>query len=195
MNDLNKYAFLGKVALAYRLSLFNLCRLMGLEPTEENQVLVYNSIIEAYVKDLDLVREYKYLFNYETLNEKDNASYLSMTKAALFIKKYNNAQKENDEATLKALIKSLNKTDSDFNALLKKEKSRPFSEEEMIIISKYRLKHALSKTTISSLMEIKRDRISFGESKIKNSIIKDKLNILQEYNLDMYSDVRKKIGK
>ena len=195
MNNLSKYGFLGKLALEYRLSLTNLCRLIGLEETDENKMLIYNSIIETCNRDMDLIREYKYLFNYETLNEKDNASYLAMTKATLFLKKYNKAKQEKNEVAIKDLITALNKTDNDFKALLKRDMQKLFIEDEMVIISKYRLKHALSKSSIGTIMGIKRDRITLGESKIQNSIIKDKLDILQEYNFDVYSDIRKKRRK
>ena len=62
MNSNNMYNFIAKMALEFRLSLHNVCRLLGKEPTDANKMEIYHKIIELNW-ELDAKNAYSYLFN------------------------------------------------------------------------------------------------------------------------------------
>ena len=57
------------MALEFRLSLDNLCKLLGKEVTEQNKMDIYKAISLIFDNDPDYIEKFKYLFFYETFNE------------------------------------------------------------------------------------------------------------------------------
>ena len=181
MENLSMYKFIAKIALEYRLSLENICKLMKKEPTETNKNMVYELIINSCAQKSKIVHSYKYLLNYETINEKEEVSSKAFKAAQLFIMQYNDARKRNDDAMINFVMRKLTKTDRDFQAIMKKDLSEPLTEEDATIIAKYRVKYCISKETMASILNIGEGKIRLGESKIQDEILKAKANLVSEY--------------
>lgn len=179
MENLSMYKFMGKIALEYRLSLESVCRLMKIEPTDENKGLVYETILKAS-KDNSYFC-FQYLFGYETLNEKKEVSSVAYRKALIFLTRYVNAKRRNDKEAVSTVLKELTKTDSDFRSLLGRKFGEPLTEEEVTIISKYRIKYCVARNLVSDILDIGRRKISIAEKKINDDIMKAKLQMLSEY--------------
>lgn len=184
------YNFIAKMALEFRLSLDNICRLLGKEPTDENKMDIYNKIIELNW-ELDAKNAYSYLFNYETINEDPNVAVMAYTKAKLFLKKYGEALKANDQEKLISLRKELTRTEEEFNRI-KNLDELSLGEEEITIISRYRLKHCVSKSKMGYMLNVHRDSLSRAENKITNSTLREKLVKLSEFYEDIAINSRKK---
>lgn len=179
MENLNMYKFMGKIALEYRLSLESVCRLMKIEPTDENKGLVYETILKASKGNSYFY--FQYLFGYETLNEKKEVSSVAYRKALIFLTRYVNAKRRNDKEAVSAVLKELTKTDSNFRSLLGRKFDEPLTEEEVTIISKYRIKYCVARNLVSNILDIGSKKISIAEKKINDDIMKAKLQMLSEY--------------
>jgi hypothetical protein len=179
MENLNMYKFMGKIALEYRLSLESVCRLMKIEPTDENKGLVYETILRT--SNDKYSDDFQYLFGYETLNEKKEVSSVAYRKALIFLTRYVNAKRRNDKEAVSAVLKELTKTDSDFRSLLGRKFDEPLTEEEVTIISKYRIKYCVARNLVSDILDIGSKKISIAEKKINDDIMKAKLQMLSEY--------------
>lgn len=186
MENSRKLKFFSKIALEYRLSLKNLCKLMGLEPTEENKKIIYDGIISIYsLEEPYMVEKYNYLFNYETVVERDEVSSKSYRSALIFLTRYVNAKKRNNDQAVKDVLKDLTETDRNFKELIKKELKRNLTVDDTIVISKYRIKYCYSRNYISNTLGINRNYLASTEGKIKDDNLKQKLKLLSEYNYDI----------
>lgn len=67
-NDRRKYFFLSKIALKYRLSLNNMCRLLHIDVNENNKINLYNNLLIANPDEEDGLR---FLLCSEYINEYD----------------------------------------------------------------------------------------------------------------------------
>ena len=188
MSD-NMYALIGKMALEFRLSLGNICKLLGKEPTDENKMEVYKKIMEVNW-DLDVKNSYNYLFHYETINEDNNTAIMARSKAAVFLKKYSEALREQNQEKINLLLKQLIKTEEDFDRIRKN--GLTLNEEEITIISKYRLKHCISKTQMGYILDVDRRVLLTAENKITNPSLRAKLVKISEFFEDITIGSRKK---
>lgn len=189
MEHKNYYNFIGKIALEFRLSLNNLCKLTGKQDTEQNRMDIYNILVQASDKDEDLIKKYNYLFFYEALNEPQNISKISFEKAANYVKRYKQAKKEDNKEKIKELMRELNKTELDFNSTKDKIGRQNLSDEDVEIISKFRIKNVVSRIGLCEAFGIHRTSLEEREKKLKDEVLKKKLNILGEY---LTYNVRKK---
>ena len=185
MENLNMYNFIGKVALEYRLSLENICKLLKKEPTEENKKMIYESIMKTCSKRSELIRSYRFLFNYETINEDQKVSEKELSDAKTFIAEYNAAKKTNNDAIVRFVSKKLTRTDRDFKAITQKDLSKPLSPSEAYAIAKYRIKYCISKEAMTEIINIGDDKIRLGESKIADEILQKKLKLLSDYLMSL----------
>lgn len=187
MENKRLYSLIGQLALNYRLSLSNVCRLLGKNTDDKTRMEVYETIL-SITEDRDARDAYDFLFNYETVNESQKNSSLAFTKAAMFLKKYINAQKTNNKEEINALNGELVKIEKDFNQLFfdyknVKETKTP-SSEEITIISRYRLKHRISQMQMSKNLGISREVVSNAEKKITDPLLMEKLQLLSDYFQD-----------
>ncbi|MDO4962516.1 MAG: hypothetical protein Q4E75_00210 [bacterium] len=179
------YSFIGKVALEYRVSLKNLCKLLDIDATEVNQKEIYDSIFSTLDFETKRKNVYQYLFYYETMFESEEASNLAYKNAASFLRDYAFAKRMSDDDTKKEIIDRLTKTDRDFNKIKNKEFDKPLTEEETIIISKYRIKYCIPKSGILNALGIDKDRLRANEKKLTDNVLKEKIEELSNFHLTM----------
>lgn len=171
------YKFLGLLALEYRLSLNNLCKLIGLADTEENRLEIYNSIKNTAGGDIELLDRYNYLFFTETLNESVGASKVAYMCALNFLRRYRKADDENKREVYNDLFK----TELKFKEIKHKLGYEKLSVEEIVIISKYRIKYALSRERFCENHNISWRNLIRREKEIDSAILKNKLDMLAEF--------------
>lgn len=186
MNKIN-YAFLGQMALEFRISLKNLCKFLGKENTETEKIQIYTNIMST-INDRDLKEKYHYLFFEETHNEPENISRISYAKMINFFKRYVKAElKEKSK-----ILKELRKTEDDLNSIKHKLGNQTLTEEEINIVSRYRIKHVISRVTFSKLFDVSRSSLRDAEKKSNNSYINAKLDILREFYSSFIPSNRRK---
>lgn len=184
-NKKNWYLFMGRIALEYRLSLNGICELLNMEKTDENRKEIYDTIMSNASTNFNLERMYKYLFNYETLSSNEEASKQALRGAGNFLKAYIFSRRANNEELRNQLIASLSNTEKAFKEVIKKDFKNPLTEEDILAISKYRIKHCISRMGMSDMLDLSRDRLADNEKKISDEIVRYKLQSLSEYYQDM----------
>lgn len=180
----NLYNLIFKVALNYRLSLKNICMLLGKEPTEENKQEIYDIFELLYGDNLNLRSYYVFLFDYETRSEPEFISNSALNLATLFFIKYKTASKSGDIETTKKLREQLDSLDKKIKLLRFRDKEKQLTDDDYITIITYRIKYSLSKDNICSYLDINRDTLRVHENKLENSKLKYKIDILNDYCLD-----------
>ncbi|MBQ9072145.1 MAG: hypothetical protein IJY25_03200 [Bacilli bacterium] len=186
MEDNVSYKFIGKMALEFRLSLYNICKLFGRPTTEEFKMYFYENIRQTTVNDVALEERYKYLFFYETINESSKASLVSYTAAKNFIERYGKARKEGNEEKLRKIKEELYKTDNDMKELERRIYDQKLTPEDIAIISRYRVKYVVSRTAFGEAYNISDRTIETAEKRLSSNILKDKIHMLSDY----YSNLR-----
>jgi len=179
--------FYGQIALEYRLSLDNLCRFLRMDINDENKKQIYDAIIRSFPYIyLDI---FKYLFNYETILEPSFISKKSYKDSAKFIKDYIDAgKKENSIALKNQILKNLSQTDLQYKELRLNDE---LSLKDVEIISRYRVKYAISRIEIAEALNISREELRRKENLLQDEILKYKLNELNVF----LSDVKIKNSK
>lgn len=190
MENKELYRLIGDMALEFRLSLRNICKLLGKEVTEKTMMEIYNNINS--IKDFDIKNKYKYLFFYETFNESQNASMVAYTKALNYIKRYNMVVKEGTKEEKIKILDELHKTDNDLKSIKNKLGNKILNEDEITIVSKFRIKHVISKSRFGEIYNVSFESISSAEKKLQSKLIKEKLERLNEYYLTISSQVHKR---
>lgn len=186
MDKIN-YAFLGKVALEFRVSLDNLCKFLGKENTEEEKMQIYTNIIGT-ISDRDIKEKFHYMFFEETYNEPENISQISYAKMINFFKRYVKAELEEKSK----ILKELRKTEDDLDSIKHKLGNQTLTEEEINIVSRYRIKHVISRITFSKLFDVSNSSLRDAEKKSNNSYINAKLDILREFYSSFIPSNRRK---
>ena len=183
--NIEKLKFIKKLALEYRLSRKNICKLLGQEPTEENQQFIYNLFMNNdEILSYKEKKEFKYL-DYETTSEKKSTEKASYMVAQIALLKLQKALLENDEQQIQHIKDNLKKTDTDFLNLRRRKVWARITDEEILTISKYRVKHALSKRDINRLIGIGDRKLTQAERTITNEFWSNKVKILNAYNYDL----------
>lgn len=186
MDKKNLYMFILKLALTFRLSLKNLCKLLGRETTFEEQIRTYNEIEMYFGENLDLKRAYDYLFNYETNSEVGKLSNRALGTVSIFLIKYQEACKSGNKDAILKMNSDLNKIDRSFGELKTKIESPYVTSDEALIISKYRLKYAISRKSICDILGISYKSLVLREEKMSDEVLKYKLGILSDFCQDMF---------
>jgi len=170
-----------KLALEYRLSLDNLCKIMGIDPTTENKKSLYDEILknDHYVNN----EVYEYLFNYETINESEQASNEAYSGAVTFIKYYLN-YKNNDPELAKRILNKLDYTDQEYKKVEAKysKYSNSIDLEDVKVISMYRLKYAVSRAEIADWLGVNVQMLRRREIELDDELLQEKLKKLNEYS-------------
>lgn len=183
-NKINFYKLILKMALTFRLSLKNICIIIGKEPTEENQKEIYEIFNLLFGSSSKFRIYYRFLFDYETTREPEFISESSLNAATLFFIRYRIATKNNDKETIKKLQEQLDSLDKKVSKLKLRNKDKILTNDDYETIIQYRIKYALSKEKICSYLEIDRDVLRLHENKLENSKLKYKIDQLNEYCLD-----------
>ena len=187
MKDYNKsiYVLLGRMALEYRLSLSNICKILGWEPTEENRMKFYHIIEEVCASNYKLLSLYKYLFFFETDHEKESASKISYSLAINFLNRYKKALKDGDTEKAKKILRELNRTELEMNNVLPKLRERNIDRDDAIKISKYRIKHVIARDYFAKIYDITPSMLLRREKNIESELITYKLDLLSDYFEDI----------
>lgn len=180
--------FIANLALEFRLSLKNICKLLNVNPSDDNQVLFYNEIIRC-LRDVTSIEEFRYLV-YETSGESNQDSIKAYTSAKIYFLKYLRTKNrylkgevEYDE--YKKCLQELKYTDIKFKKIVDSGIKDNVSLENIKVLAKYRIKHAISKDKFANAYEIVRSTVSNWESLISSPVIRRKLNLLNEYNYEI----------
>lgn len=181
------YKLIFNMALTYRLSLDNICILLGKEVNETNKKDVYDACMYLYEKNIEIRKAFEYLFNFETLNESKEVSALALDSAKSFMSVYKEACNSGDKDRIRETKSSLLNIDKDFKKILNMQGQIPLTKENMLVISKYRIKYGLSRKVISRCIGVHHTNFIRKEQEIEDEIIKNKLKILSEYHLDIVS--------
>ena len=193
MKNENLYKLIFKIALTYRLSLENICILLGKEINEENKLEIYNMCMYLFGKQLDLKEAYEYLFNYETVKEPEKISKRSLNLASLFISQYKIALKSEDKEKLKRVYSMLTDIDNKILKLKNREIDSLLTVEEALIISKYRLKYAIARKKISESLDVNLGTLFEREQKVDDEILSYKLNLLSQYHFDIVNNDKRNV--
>ena len=219
--EINKYRFLGALALKYRLSLVNVCRLAMFFKIIAKPGTIYDNLIYSVcghksVNESDEM-PFRYLFNSETINETTDDRRVLYNNALEFINTYKvvprslkditadieNATKEQDEEKLIILKNeqrahyTLYSEEIEYNALKKSIKKAKdsgekfmYSDNDILIIARYRLKYALSEMSIVKDLGISMSNYTIREKRIADQKFLSKLIKLNNFYEDLlYSNI------
>jgi len=186
--NISKPRLIGLIALHFRVSLENMCKLFNKPVTEENKQAMYNFIIGAFKNDTFLILAYKYLFYNETINEPKEISDLAYSNAHKFLAMYTtiarhkNVKESDKKSYLYDKIAELTELDRKFDQF-RKQNDRKFTNEEILIISRYRVKYALPRSYIADIVGRDDSSLERREVKITDESLKYKLDLLNQYHL------------
>lgn len=187
MNQLQMdfYVFILKMALEYRLSLENLCIILGIEAHEENQKEIYNIFDELFGKNTDLKLLYDFLFKCETIKENEATSLDALNSGYLFFYKYKIAHKNRDNSKIQEIENELNSLDNRINLLKNRDVNMELTDEDYLDIFKYKLKYCLSRSELSKLLNISSSELIRKELQLNDKKLIQKLNTLNQNQLDI----------
>lgn len=190
MVDKKLYTLLGKMALEYRLSLDNICKILKRPVTDETKMEVYENIKKFMKNYYQLKEVYDYLFFYETVNEPEEISLIAYYKAKNYLLRHNKAIKEGNKEKLIKIKKELTKTDTDFINLRDKGHDDLYTVDDIAIITKYRLKYAISRENFCEYYYkvISLRNLEKREKQLESSILKRKIDLLSDYYLNFFND-------
>ncbi len=177
-----KYIFIAKMALEFRLSLDNLCKLLGREINENMKMDLYKNI-ELTIPEFYMQEKYKYLFFYETLHEEESVSKIAYERALNFLKRYKKASKEGKEEVNK-ILSELSKTDKDFQKIKLKPDKTNLSDEEIEIVTRYRVKYSMPRKDFAEYYGFSSRSLEKRDRNVKDETLKKKVQILGEYFMD-----------
>ncbi len=180
------YLFVGKMALEFRLSLNNVCKLLGWEQTEENGIKFYTIIEKLIGSNSELLAKYKYLFFVETCSESEKASRIEYMTALNFLNRYKKATKDNDMVLIEKLNSELERTEINFKNTLLKLKESKLDNEDIVAISKYRVKNAIAREPLCQIYGIGIRALINGEKNLQSNILKEKIETLSTYLSSVY---------
>ena len=188
MENVNTYKFVGKIALEFRLSLKNVCKLLGKEPNEKNKMNIYQIIKELNITTYE---ELNYLFFYETVNEPENISKITYSRAVNYVKRYNKAKKDGNKEEVIKILGELVKTEKDFEEVRKREYGKEYTKEEIDIISRYRIKHVMSRERCCNWFGFGESTIGVKEKQTDDNVLKIKIETLNERFKDIENQRRR----
>ena len=191
MENKNLYKFIGKIALEFRVSLDNICKMLGKEVTDDNKMNIYNLIIASSNVDVDLKERFNYLFFYETMNEPESISKVTYTRAVNYVKRYQKAQKDGND---KEVLKELNKTENDLLEIQNNIGKSQLTEKQVEIIEKYRIKYVMSMLAFCQNFGIPRSTLDSRQKNINDVVLRTKLDCLADFHLQKSQDKLRKKG-
>lgn len=184
-NQKKYYKLILKIALTYRLSLDNICLLIGKEITKENKDALKNIFYIISNEIYTYKRSSIILFDYETINESKIDSNSSFKMALNFYNRYMEANRNKDKEAINELIDELNELDLKIKQIRTRDKAVKLTQDDYDAICRYRIKYSISQKEISECLDIRRETLRAYESRIENSKLQKKLNILNDYYMDV----------
>ena len=184
-NQKDFYTWILKIALEYRLSLENICIILGIEPTEKNKENMYNVFEELFGLNTDLKGVYDLLFKYETKNESEEISLNALNSGFLTFHQYQIALKNNDTSKLNDLKNQLNILDNKIKELKNRNFEYQLTNDDYLNITKYRIKYSLSRTEICKMLNINSENLIRFEVELENEELNNKLSILNQNQLNV----------
>ncbi len=181
----NFYALILKMALEYRLSLENLCIILGIEATQDNQEKIYNIFEALFNKNTDLKVLYDFLFMNETKNEEDETSLQALNAGYLFFSKYKIANKNRDNEMINELMTELDSLDSRIKSLKNRNNEYELTDNDYLDIFKYKVKYCLSRAELSNILNISSAELIKKELGVTDKKLKRKLNLLNKKQIDI----------
>ena len=197
-ND-KKMKFIKNVALEYRLSLFNICKLLKIEPTKENKKIVYDRMISICDKVNAEQRAINSLIS-ETATENEKEANKSLLVALYYLGQVTIATNSGDAKQINEANIRLFRTDYDFKDLASRINPRNITVEDMKIIARYRIKYALTKTHVASMIRLDKETISHNEKKLllEDQVVRSDnerlCNRLEKLNEMILSDLEQKLA-
>lgn len=187
MNEIQKnmYTWMLKIALEYRLSLQNICIILGIEATEENQRNIYNIFEEFFGSNTDLKILYDFLFSIETKNESEETSLKALNSGYLLFHQYQIASRNRDSEKINNLNNELNTLDNRIKELKNKDISVEFTDNDYLDIIKYRIKYSISRAEICTMLNINSSDLIRFEVQLEDEELINKLNILNRHQIDI----------
>jgi len=180
--DEKKIKFLTKVALEYRLSLKNICKFIGIELTSQNEKTILDEFL-GYQLNQDDGGIFNYLL-YETDSELEKDENISYQAASLFFSKLKRANLSESKEKINEVLKELNKIDRNFETVKKNFSKKELSKDDIMAISKYRIKYGLSRREMANILGCYDSVLLRKEKLIDSEYIKRKLEKLNNYQLD-----------
>lgn len=190
MKNKNLYSFVLRLALTFRLSLKNVCKILGRNCSNEEQMKLYDEFDELFGNNLNLKKAYNYLFNYETIGETSKLSDRALGMSNMFLLSYKQACKKGSKEDILKIDSKLNKLDRDFENLKRRENNPSVTDEEAIIISKYRVKYALSRECVCDMLGLSYHSLRLREQKLQDEVLKHKLSLLSDFYMNMVTSKR-----
>lgn len=198
------YTLILKIALEYRLSLENICIILGIESTEENQKNIYNIFEKLFSSDGNLKTVYDFLFKYETRNEPMDISLKSLNSAYLLFNRFKVAYKNKDSQKINEILEELNALDNRIKELRYNRTTPELTEEDCLDLIRYKIKYSITSTSDltaslggSASIDYLDFAFKFGnpkfEYKLKYPDLSYKLGKLAKYDRDII-DARKANG-
>lgn len=175
-----------EIALEYHLSMKNICRISNKKYTitnirqiEENLISVCKGAQERVAID--------FLFK-DTEGQSERDEIKSYRTAYLALMGISDAIKSKDDKKIKKAYESVKKIDKDFADLIKRKKSwRYLTDEEIIIMMKYRVRYAMAIDYFCKDIGISCDAVYSFDNRIRERCSSDK-----EYN-KMYGKLLKSV--
>lgn len=178
--------FISELALTFRLSEKSLIKIF-----KKYYDIDLNGIVDKLMTTFSENQfAYQYLFYEETSTETESESKKKETLAGFYLRKLNSLDPNSDEYENE--INKLNKVESDFNDLFEsKILSEGLSPANMLIIEKYRLKHAMTMKRMSDITHINESSLRSAESRIQDQKLIEKLKNLNEYNSSILLQIKR----
>ena len=184
-NQKNMYTWLLKIALEYRLSLQNICIILGLDATEENQKKVYSIFEELFGSNNDLKVLYDFLFKVETKNELEETSLMALNSGYLLFYQYQIASRNRDTAKINNLKNELDSLDNRINKLKNRDSSVKLTDNDYLNILRYRVKYSMSRAELCGMLNISSSDLIRFEAQLEDEELINKLDILNKHQIDI----------
>ena len=183
-----------KLALEYRLSLYYVCKILKIDPTEENQEQVCK-LMKDLCNDYYDFQEVDYLI-YETQMDTEENNKFCYQLASTIWEQLQNAYKSGNKDRINNALMNLNLIDYKFSELEKREKWNSISEDELLIIAKYRIKHCLMIKSLSYSLGLHEKTLYCRFEKLNNKRFARKSEILNDFLIgDYLNNSKKKVKK
>ncbi len=170
------------VALTFRLSLNNLCRLFGTSSDDIEKMFAHFPLLDYPI----------YLLNLETMNESKELEDLAFKKGKIYFLKAQELRALKRKAMLKgetekqeALTEKilLLQTEINDSRALAMQNSDEITEQDLLVIINYRIKYGLARNRCEDLFGIKDYRLRAFENKLmsQDNYYQSKLYFLNEF--------------
>jgi len=182
-----------QLALEYRLSLYYICQILKINPTDENQEKIKNIMMHKLDCKV-LGSELEYLF-YETTAEVGNNNRHFYNVAYQIWGNLQLAKKSGDRERIENAYQNLYLTDIVVKKLESRKRNYTFTDDDILWLAKYRIKHCLSVRELASKIGAHYQTLYEKFSKIENKYYARKTEIINDYLKDKFRNANYKSKK